>query len=41
MTRLFFVIIHLIFCLVAFSQVKEEPLDSVAEKMIIIEGDTK
>ena len=40
MTRLFFVIIHLIFCLVAFSQVKEEPLDSVAEKMIIIEGDS-
>ena len=40
MTRLFFVIVYLIFCLGALAQVKEEPLDSVTEKMIIIEGDS-
>ena len=28
------------FCVMAWSQVKEQPLDSVAEKMIIIEGDS-
>ena len=35
-------LIHLIIltCSITFAQVKEEPLDSVAEKMIIIEGDS-
>ncbi|WP_209399918.1 DUF4294 domain-containing protein [Pseudozobellia sp. WGM2] len=29
-----------IFCALGFSQVEEQPLDSVAEKMIIVEGDS-
>ena len=40
MTRVLFVIMYLIIYLPAFAQVKEEPLDSIAEKMIIVEGDS-
>ena len=40
MLRTLFSVVMFAFCLTAYGQVKEEPLDSVAEKMIIIEGDS-
>ena len=40
MLRTLFVTIVLMNCLLTHGQVKEEPLDSIAEKMIIIEGDS-
>lgn len=33
-------LLFFIFCALGFSQVEEQPLDSVAEKMIIVEGDS-
>ena len=40
MLRTLFATIVLMSCLLTHGQVKEEPLDSIAEKMIIIEGDS-